>query len=265
MEEDDDMINYDPESYWSRVGQEIKNRGYESYLAGDDNPYLRHKRNKFIKLFLNTIDFQSKVVLEIGCGPGGNLLHIARCHFPMKLIGVDISQTMIEIAKDNMARYNVVAELHKIDGMSLPFSEQAIDVSFTVTVLQHITDEAMLKSLIQEICRVTKTTIVLMESTGNGGLSRSGTSTVRDVDMYKAIFFEHGFKLFDYLYLNTRISRLWNYIVSQRLLSKEHKEGEYIGLIPQILVASFLPITRILDGLFVEKQELTKMVFHRRP
>src|SRR6266851_4668811 len=108
----ENMINYDPESHWSRVGQEIKNRRYESYLAGDDNPYLRYKRNKFIKLFLNTIDFQSKVTLEIGCGPGGNLLHIARRHFPMKLIGVDISQTMIEIAKDNMARYNVVAELH---------------------------------------------------------------------------------------------------------------------------------------------------------
>lgn len=258
------MINFDSESYWSRIGQEIKQRRHESYLAGDDNPYLSYKRNKFLKLFLNNIDFQSKVILEIGCGPGGNLLHLARRHFPMKLVGVDISQTMIEIASDNMARNNVVAELHKIDGMNLPFSEEAIDISFTVTVLQHVTDGAILKSLIQEICRVTKTSIVLVESTGNGGLSRNGSSIVRDVDIYKAIFIEYGFELFDCLYLNTKVSRLWNDIISQRFLSKKHKKGEQIGLIHRTLVASALPITRILDELFVEKQDLTKLVFHRR-
>ena len=80
------MTDYDPEVYWSGVAQEIGKRG-DNYIAGDDNPYFRYKRLKFLKEFLDTIDFQSKSVLEVGFGPGGNLKHLATHHAPKRILG----------------------------------------------------------------------------------------------------------------------------------------------------------------------------------
>ena len=258
------MTDYDVESYWSRVAREIANRGPGNLVAGDDNPFFRYKRKKFVKRFLQTIDFSSKVVLEVGCGPGGNLLEIAQHRSPKKLIGADISQTMIEIATENLASHSVPAELHKIDGVSLPFADRSIDLSYTVTVLQHNTDGAALKALVREICRVTKGTIVLIEDTGHQGLSGTGSFVARQSDVYKSLLSENDFENTECSYLNTRISYLGWALVSELFLSKNHKEGEPIGVVPQMIVSAILPLSRVLDDFFVEKKGLTKMVFNRR-
>ena len=84
------MAEYDPEQYWSKVGQEIQKRPQYD-VAGDDNPFASYKRDKFLKKFLDTIDFCDARVLEVGCGPGGNLKHIAERCAPHALMGVDIS------------------------------------------------------------------------------------------------------------------------------------------------------------------------------
>ena len=65
------MTNYQPEPYWSEVANRIKSRKGESIIAGDDEPYYRYKRKKFLSM-LNSVNFKEKSVLEIGCGPGGN-------------------------------------------------------------------------------------------------------------------------------------------------------------------------------------------------
>jgi hypothetical protein len=54
----------------------------------------------------------------------------------------------------------------KIDGTHLPFEDRSIDLSFTVTVPQHVTDAAMLEALVKDICRVTRDTVVIMEDIG---------------------------------------------------------------------------------------------------
>ena len=115
------MTGYDPEVYWSRVAQEIRKRG-DNYIAGDDNPYFRYKRRKFLKDFLDTINFQSKSVLEVGSGPGGNLKHLATYSAPKKIFGADVSKTMLEIATENLRGLPVT--LVKTDGASLPFPDQ---------------------------------------------------------------------------------------------------------------------------------------------
>lgn len=63
------MDNYHPEPYWSEVAQKIKTREGVNVIAGDDEPYYRYKRKRFLKL-LNSVDFAGKSVLEIGSGPG---------------------------------------------------------------------------------------------------------------------------------------------------------------------------------------------------
>jgi ubiquinone/menaquinone biosynthesis C-methylase UbiE len=95
------MPDYTPEIYCSRVARQIQKRG-ENYIAGDDHPYYRYKRLKFLRRFLDSIDFGGKVVMELGCGPGGNLRHIMTHHAPTQLIGVDISQTMLDVAGEHL-------------------------------------------------------------------------------------------------------------------------------------------------------------------
>ena len=194
------MASYDPEVYWSRVAQEIQKRG-ENVIAGDDNPYYRYKRRKFLKSFLDTIDFQSKNVLEVGCGPGGNLRHIAAHHAPKRIFGADISAMMLEVAAKNLSPYNV--NLVKIDGARLPYRDQEMDVSLTVTVLQHNSDENTFKSLAKELARVTKETIVIMEDIGSGQ-SETGEWILRPVDTYVSEFAQCGFALSYLRFLNTR-------------------------------------------------------------
>jgi SAM-dependent methyltransferase len=258
------MAGYDVESYWSRVGREIAARQGSSLVAGDDNPFFRYKRKKFLENFLHTTNFDSKIILEVGCGPGGNLLEIGQHRSPEKLLGVDISQTMIEIATGNLARHNVAAELHKINGVTLPFADRSIDLSYTVTVLQHNTDGAMLQALVRELCRVTRETVVLIEDTGSEGLNGTGSFIARQVDVYKSVFSEQDFELSVCLYLNTKISYFGYALISDFFVSKKHQEGEPMGIVPRTLMAFMMPFSRVLDELLLEKKGLTKMVFNRR-
>jgi len=252
------MTNYEPEVYWSRVAQEIEKRG-NNYIAGDDNPYYRYKRRKFLKEFLDTIDVQSKTVLEVGFGPGGNLKHLAMHHAPTKLFGADVSGKMLELATKNLNKHDVT--LAKIDGANLPYPTQVVDISFTVTVLQHNTDDTAFKRLVQELCRVTKTMIVIMEDIGAG---QSGIGWIaRPVETYRSVFAECGFTLSDVRFLNTKISRRWYESIDRRFISSRHQEGDPISFAMKCLIGLPVPITSRLDRVFVEKANLAKMVLQR--
>ena len=140
------MSDYHPEPYWSEVAKRIKSRKGENIIAGDDEPFYRYKRKKFLKM-LNSIDFNGKSVLEIGCGPGGNLQVVWK-ESPLRLVGADISTEMIELSREKLPQE---IELIKIDGTSLPFQDKEFDFVFTATVLQHNTDEQMLKKIMAEV------------------------------------------------------------------------------------------------------------------
>jgi ubiquinone/menaquinone biosynthesis C-methylase UbiE len=259
-------MKYNPEVYWSRVGQEIEKRGGDNFIAGDDNAYYRYKRLKFLKYFLDTINFDAKDVLEVGHGPGGNLRYIASHHNPKTLLGVDISQKMHDLATRNLESFNNV-RLTKIDGMHLPFRDQSVDTCLTVTVLQHITDETMLKTLVREMCRVTKAQITIMEDIGQRHeLAGEGSHISRMVDVYKNIFAEQGFQLRQLNFLNTKMSRRWydfSWRIYERLFVRQHHEGDQIGVVGKLFIGLPIAITRFLDNLFVEDQNLAKMVFDR--
>lgn len=254
---------YDVESYWSRVAGQIAARALGNVVAGDDDAFWRYKRRKFLGTFLHTIDFGSASVLEVGCGPGGNLLEIARRHSPDKLMAVDISQAMIEIATGNLARHSVAAELYKIDGAHLPFADRSIDLSYTVTVLQHNTDSAAFEALCRELCRVTSQRIILMEDTGNNAMTASRSFIARSVGTYESAFAGNGFALTERQRLNIRASSLAHAVVHRLLVSKDRQEGDPIGVVPQTMLAAVLPLARVLDPLFVESAGLTKMTFQR--
>ena len=192
--------NYHPEPYWTAVANRILQREDNNVIAGDDEPYYRYKRKKFLKL-LGSLDFSGKVVLELGPGPGGNLNFVSG-RGPKRLVGADISEQMLKLSKVNNP---TGVELVKIDGEHLPFKDDEFDLTFTATVLQHNTDEAMLRQIVGELCRVTRKELSLfekVESTIKGDELCLG----RPVSYYEEMVKPFGFRLKEVKYINLNVS-----------------------------------------------------------
>lgn len=253
------LVSYDIEPYWSRVAGEIRKRGAGNYVAGDDDPYYRYKRAKFLRRFLATLDVDGRRVLELGCGPGGNLLELCRRR-PASLVGIDISSSMLDLARQTLEGRSV--ELKKTDGQHLPLEDRSVDLAYTVTVLQHNVDRTGLTRVIGELCRVTAERIVIMEDTGTTLAAPEGSSGIaRPIEEYRAEFARHGFRLDSATYLNLRFSRRAHQAIRRHFVPAAHREGEPLGFAVRTLLALALTVTRQLDDFGGDTKDLTKMVF----
>ena len=74
-------------------------------------------------------------------GAGANLEICVEKH-SKRIVACDISDKLLNLAK---SRLNKKCEFILIDGESIPLDNDEINSSFTVTVLQHISNDKMLK------------------------------------------------------------------------------------------------------------------------
>jgi ubiquinone/menaquinone biosynthesis C-methylase UbiE len=251
------MGNYHPEPYWSEVAKKIGSRKGNNIIAGDDEPFYRYKRQRFLQL-LHSFKFTNKDVLEIGHGPGGNLVEVW-AQKPKSLTGIDISADMIALATKNVSeKINLV----KINGSTIPFEDNYFNVAFTATVLQHNTDEVMLKSLIEEICRVTNQNVILFERI-EPIVKGDELCYGRPVSYYEKIFNNNGFVLESSEFINIQISYLVCGAIRKLFNPKTRKEGDPLTKTALYLQNITLPITKILDRIFVSKRDLGKLVFRK--
>ncbi len=251
--------NYHPEPYWSEVAERIDNREGRNVIAGDDEPYYRYKRDRFLEL-LKTVDFNGKKALELGAGPGGNLGFILDNYTPKSLTDADISAKMLEIAAANIKNPSV--QFVKIDGQHLPFESQIFDLTFTATVLQHNTDDAMLRQIIAELCRVTSGNVVIFERI-ESDIKGDSLCVGRPTSYYAELFSQHGFKLIEVDYINIRVS-YWVCGAIRKLLNpSSRQEGEPLNTPSVFLQNLTLPLTKILDKIVKSKKDIGKLVFKR--
>jgi SAM-dependent methyltransferase len=251
---------YNVESHWSKVAGEISNRTSGGFIAGDDDPFHRYKREKFEHRVLSRLDVAGKQVLELGCGPGGNLLALVQRR-PKQLVGVDISESMLTLARDNLAGHEVT--LKKTDGRQIPLPDHSVDLAYTVTVLQHNVDPTQLDAVVSELCRVARDRIVLAEDIGNVTDPPPGATYVtRPVESYRAAFAEQGFKLVSVTPLGLRCSRFVRRVVGKVLL-RGHSEGEPITGVAAFLLKASLPITIAMDRVISDRGDLTVLELTR--
>lgn len=249
--------NYHPEPYWSDVAKLIGERHGTNVIAGDDEPYYRYKRKMFLKM-LFTVPFEGKKVLEIGSGPGGNLVEVFKKK-PAVLNGVDISSDMIALAKKHVP---ASVEIFKSNGTQLPFDDNQFDIIFTATVLQHNTDDAMLRELIAEICRVSGDRVYIFERIENS-IKGDALCLGRPVDYYASIFKAHGFELQETQFINIRVSYYICGAIRKLLNPKDRKEGEPLNGISIFLQNAFLMVTPLLDRIFTSGKDVGKLVFKK--
>jgi len=251
------MSDYNPETYWSEVAARIKLREGKNVIAGDDEPFYRYKRRRFLQM-LNSVNFEGKNVLELGCGPGGNLLEAWK-KSPKRLVGADISDEMIKLSREKLPQD---IELVKINGVKLPFADEEFDYVFTATVLQHNTNEEMLRQIMAEICRVSKEKVFLFERIEKK-IKGDELCYGRPVSYYEEICKTFGFKLRSAEFINIRVSYYVCGIIRKVFSPKTRKEGEALSRIAIFLQKIKLPFTMQLDKVFKSKKDVAKMEFVR--
>jgi len=224
-------------------------------VAGDDSPYYQYKREKFLELF-KTINFEHKSVLEFGSGPGGNLKELVSLN-ASKIVGVDISDKMVSLAKKNVSHHKV--DIIKIDGEHLPFPDKSFDIVFTATVLQHNTDEEMVKKIVPELCDMCQEQLILFERVED---TKSGDELCmgRPVSFYKDLCRQQGFYIEKTEFINIQASFLASGVI-RKVFSPNHKEGKKMNGLTVKLQETVLPFTTKLDPFLPVKRDLAMMVF----
>ena len=95
-------------------------------------------------------DIQDKTVLEYGCGDGENTLQLASRG--ARVIGIDISPDLLQIAQYRLSVNHVSADLRAVSGYDTAMPDASADVVFCIAVLHHLD----LEKARQEALRVLK-------------------------------------------------------------------------------------------------------------
>lgn len=252
---------YDIEDYWSKVGKEIEERGEGNVIAGDDEPFYVYKRKKFLETQFSEVDFKNKVVAELGCGPGGNIQEVLK-KGPEKIIGLDISPVMIGLSTKKFKENDKVA-LHVTNGRDLPLQDRSVDLIYSVTVLQHITDESMFLNAVKEMCRVSNDQVIIFERIEKF-FKGTPLNHGRTVSQYQTLFESHGYQLEEYKSININISYYVCGAYRKLLNSKSRIEGEPLSAISIFAEQISLPITKLLDKIFPADRDQGMLVFKRK-
>ena len=83
-------------------------------------------------------DVSGKTVLDYGCGLGDNSVLVAS--HGAKVIGVDISPELIELAEKRMSQHNLsgVSDFRIGSAHELPLEDESVDVVFGMAILHHL-------------------------------------------------------------------------------------------------------------------------------
>ena len=107
------------------------------------------------KLFCPDIKALRKFTfLEIGCGTG-RMTEFLPMLFK-KMIGIDISGSMIRLAKKRLKKYPNI-ELIETDGEIIPLEDNSVDLAFSYLVFQHMKSRVMVEKNFKEVHRVLRT------------------------------------------------------------------------------------------------------------
>jgi ubiquinone/menaquinone biosynthesis C-methylase UbiE len=253
-------VEYVVDQYWEEVAQRIESREQGNVIAGDDEPYYVYKRKLSLDI-LKTIPVRGKEIFELGYGAGGNLLELAKLS-PSKLSGADLSPTMNKLSTERLADFKNL-DLRLVTDENLPFENQSMDYVFTITVLQHNTNEESLKKIIAELCRISRDKVVIserIESSIKGSILCLG----RPVSYYESIFNTHGFKLYKVEFLPLQLSYYVCGTIRKLLNPSSRQEGEPLTAFSLFLQHALMPITKVLDKIIPSKRDLAYLSFERK-
>lgn len=247
--------------FWTGVAQRLRARGIDPDLSGRAGPFHRYKHQVSLDRLFPLLPVAGLRVLELGCGPGGNL-RVFSGRNPARLVGADIAPGMVALARTNTG--HEVVQLDPTE--QLPFADAEFDCAFTHAVLQHIPAEA-LEPVIGELCRVTRSTLLLIEDTAAvRERSYGGSYWVRRDEAYIAPVTACGFRLCDITRSNVWASET-TWLAIRRVMSivelTAGAEGDPVSQFEYGLERAALRVTRHLDRLVPQSSGKSALRFAR--
>jgi ubiquinone/menaquinone biosynthesis C-methylase UbiE len=102
---------------------------------------FREKLNPVDIFFLKQLTslVKSKDVLDIGCGNGTFLFEIEN-FMPRRIVGIDNSTTMVDLANEEARLRNSMASLKVMDAENLHFSDNTFDLIVSTFTIHHFID-----------------------------------------------------------------------------------------------------------------------------
>jgi ubiquinone/menaquinone biosynthesis C-methylase UbiE len=140
-------------AYWN---EHIHDLTITTHPSGSPEFFRDLDEYHFDKLhhLLSLIPFEGlagRRVLDLGCGTGVDLVRFARGK--ARVVGVDLAESAIRLARLNVGHQNLAAGLVAGDGERLPFADNQFDYVFAHGVVQYTADG---RRLVEEVRRVLK-------------------------------------------------------------------------------------------------------------
>jgi SAM-dependent methyltransferase len=127
--------------YWTRHNVTSHHR----FTSVEDSLRQLELRNRQYPGYIDLLPVSGKAgmaVLDFGCGPGHDLIGFAHYSRPRRLVGVDISTSSLEEARQRLELHGASAELVRVDAgdYDLPFEAGSFDYIHCSGVLMLIED-----------------------------------------------------------------------------------------------------------------------------
>jgi 2-polyprenyl-3-methyl-5-hydroxy-6-metoxy-1,4-benzoquinol methylase len=172
------------------------NKNYESYKDKFMSFPLYEDK---VKDFITFLPHKNKV-LDLGCGPGNVLNVLCSSGKEFSVTGLDLSEKMIEVAKNNIP----TGEFYCKDIRDINFSEDSFDViilSFCIVHLEHSDVEALIKKISKYLENKGKIYLSFMEGKKSGFETTSFSKEEIYFNYYSAdeivnLLNKYGFKTF---------------------------------------------------------------------
>src|SRR6185436_13063731 len=124
-------------AYWQTHIHDLEISKHAPGSAGffqDLDQYHFEKLHHLLRL-VQFDDWRGKDVLDLGCGAGVEVVRFARAG--ARITGVDIAQSAITLARQNLEQQGLPARLEVADGEHLPFADASFDFVFAHGVVQY--------------------------------------------------------------------------------------------------------------------------------
>lgn len=110
-------------------------------------------------------EWAGKKVLEVGCGQGTVLTHLARRNASM--VGVDMSRVSILRTREGARELGLPVDVAQSDAESLPFADESFDAVVSFGVLHHTPDTGRAVREVRRVLKPGGRAIVMLYRTGN--------------------------------------------------------------------------------------------------
>ncbi|MBS4534315.1 methyltransferase domain-containing protein [Clostridium sp. D2Q-14] len=97
------------------------------------------------------LPFEGKRILDIGCGTGNYSIRLAKLGY--EVVGIDISDEMLDIAKEKAKGKKLDIEFYNMDIYDLKFDDNEFDGAFSMAAFEFVEDT---EKALDEIFRVIK-------------------------------------------------------------------------------------------------------------